>query len=536
MDVQLPDGTVIKGVPDGTTKAHLSEKLHLNGLAPPPGKTEDAAMQHDKDIGAANAAAQADEHGPVQDVINMVKGIPAGASTALTGMGNAVQHPIDTIGRALGGASDLISRAPDAITHPVDTAKSVAESIKNLKPEDVGGMIGSSIAGGAGGKAIGVLGDVAGPSLKALQKPVSPTVRALADKGVVTTPGMRGGKIASSLEQRATSIPGVGDMIKRARGKATEQWNRSELNEAIKDAGGAEIPKNRTGRDAIAHAEQEMGKAYDRTLSKMSGNIDSADPKGVTFRSFLEQTKTLATQDLEPSAAKIVNNMIDKKVIAKFDKDGKATGEKVKEIQEALRTEADQLKSGNYQERKVAEVLKQVSADMKAMLKRENPKLAEDLNNVDRGYAKFKASSKAALYSTKNQGSYTPAQKLQAIKARDKSKDKQRFASGTAHGQKDAEAVESVIGNTEPDSGSAGRIATIEALLGGGGLAAGHPIAAGLAAASPALYSQPILKMLQNRALKKGGAYTPIKNAGKAGAVGGALTQLPGTDQTGIVQ
>lgn len=35
MDVQLPDGTIIKDVPDGTTKADLAEKLKSNGMAVP---------------------------------------------------------------------------------------------------------------------------------------------------------------------------------------------------------------------------------------------------------------------------------------------------------------------------------------------------------------------------------------------------------------------------------------------------------------------------------------------------------------------
>ena len=31
MDIQLPDGTLLKGIPEGTTKTQLADKLHLNG-------------------------------------------------------------------------------------------------------------------------------------------------------------------------------------------------------------------------------------------------------------------------------------------------------------------------------------------------------------------------------------------------------------------------------------------------------------------------------------------------------------------------
>jgi hypothetical protein len=501
---------------------------YQNPALPPQKEIANGAMHHDP------GQPVGDEKLPgVYDAFQFLKALPGGAGQMLSDVGTMVQHPIDSAENLVKAVPGAVKSGVNAVAHPLDTATKVGDYLKNQTPESAGKTVGGMMAGGAVGKAAGVLGDVVGPSVKALQKPVSPAVRDLASKGVVMTPGQRGGKLASSIEQRATSIPLVGDQIKRARGKATEQWNRSELNDAIKDAGGTAIPAGRTGRDAIAHTESEMGKSYTRVLSKMSADLNSADPSGMTFHQFLNQTKTLASQGLEPQTAKIVNDLIDNKVIMKFGSNGKATGERVKEIQETLRTEIDDLKSGNYQERKAAQALKQVSADMKAMLKRENPKLAQELDGIDRGYAKFKASSKASLYSTKNSGTYTPAQKLRAIRARDKSKDKQRFASGTAHGEKEAEAVESVIGNTEPDSGSAGRIATMEAILGGAGVAAHHPLGAAAVMGGPAMYSQPVLKALQNRALKKGGPYQPV---GAKAPIAGAALGAGQVDQNGIGQ
>lgn len=52
MDVRLPDGTIIKGVPDGMTQAQLAEKLQRNGMAVPAEwlapKSEPAAVQAGK--------------------------------------------------------------------------------------------------------------------------------------------------------------------------------------------------------------------------------------------------------------------------------------------------------------------------------------------------------------------------------------------------------------------------------------------------------------------------------------------------------
>jgi hypothetical protein len=507
----------------------LADYIRSSSSAPPKENSDNAAMQREQQIQAGNVEMNKPQPLPgFSQLRDMVTSIPKGLNTAATGIVDAASHPLDAITGAYKKGLSAIDTGINAVADPVDTTKKVGELLKNTTPQQVGEMIGSTAMGGAAGKAAGVLGDVAGPSVKAAMqragvgKPASPTVRDLAGKGVVMTPGMRGGKIPSAIEQRLTSIPIVGDAIKAARGKTAEQWNRAELNDAIKDAGGKPLPKDRHGRDAIFHTESEMDKAYDRVLSGMKADLNSADSSGTTFRQFLDQTKTLATQGLEPSAAKIVNDIVDKKVIGKFDKAGNATGENVKEIQEALRTEISDLKSGNYQERKVAQALQQVSAEMKAMLKRENPVLAPELDKVDRGYAKFKTSSQASLYSTKGAGGYTPAQKLRAIKARDTSKGKQRYASGTAPGQKEAEAVESVIGNTEPDSGTPGRLAAMEGLL-----------KAVVAAPVSAAYSQPVLKFLQNRALKKGGPYKPI---GKSAPIAGAALGVAPSDDTGVAQ
>jgi len=490
-------------------------RAEQESAAPPKPNLPNGAVQDP--IGAANRAAAREEHGPVEDVMSMVGAIPGGIKQGAEGVANVVQHPIQA-GKA------LASRVGDVIRHPIDTAKGAVKSLPTMTPEQVGTGIGSGLVGGAAGKAAGVLGDVAGPAVKELigAKPVSQTIRDLAAKDVVTTPGMRGGKIASAVEQRLSSVPVAGDVIKRARGKTTEQWNKADLNEAISDAGGTPVPKNRTGRDAIFHTEQEMGKAYSRVLPQMKGDLLSTDPAThMTFRQALEQVKR--SPRLNAKSAKEVNGILNDEVIGKFVQ-GRADGKTIKEIQETLRTEADEHRNGGYQERKVAQALDLAREQLSSMLKRENPKLAAELENVDRGYAKFKTSSKASTYAKKGLGVYTPAQKLRAIHARERSKDKQRYASGTAKGQKETEAVESVIGNTEPDSGSAGRIATMEGALGLGGLVTGHPLIAGAAAATPLIYSQPVLKALQNRALKKGGAYKPIsgKKAATVGAILGA--------------
>lgn len=64
MDVQLPDGTTVQGVPDGTTKAQLAEKLKSNGRAVPddwmtPQKESIGARIGEEIVGAGEGALSA---------------------------------------------------------------------------------------------------------------------------------------------------------------------------------------------------------------------------------------------------------------------------------------------------------------------------------------------------------------------------------------------------------------------------------------------------------------------------------------------
>lgn len=495
-------------------RARAEREAQMSAPAPQENSAGAASQQPTSEaIGLANRQAEASERGPVGDTLAMVGAIPGGVAETAGNIGTAVQHPIDTVAallKKIPGAGKIVM---DALADPKAAAQKVGQIVQGITPEKMGNLIGSTAAGGAAGKAAGVLGDVVGPSVKALQKPVSQTVRDLAGKNVVTTPGQRGGKMLGALEEKLTSDPVAGESIRTARGKATEQWNRSELDDAIKDAGGTPLPKNRTGRDAIYHAKQQMSDAYAKLLPKMQGSLSSADTKGVSFRQAITD-RVAAARKLDPDHSKLIHDIIDDEVVAKFKQSGGYTkGDTIKEIQETLRTESEDLRRGSYQDRQAGKVIDGIRQDFSAMLKRENPKLAADLDKLDRGYSKYDTIRRASQYSKTGTGTFTPAQKLRAIAAKDKSKGKDRFATGRAHGQKETEAVEKVLGNTQPDSGTAGRVAALDAIK--------HPIKALQSGALSAAYSQPVLRYLQNRALRRGQPYKP--GTGRKPATVGAV-------------
>jgi hypothetical protein len=367
---------------------------------------------------------------------------------------------------------------------------------------------------------LGARGAAEGASGLGVMKPkaVAPEVRALANEGVTMTPAQRGSGLASTAEEKLTSAPIAGEIIKRARGRAVEQWNTARLNEALKDAGGKSVPQDLKGRDALRHTKQELESRYSAVLGKMKGQLDQP------FVQDLDNIKK-SVAGLDPKVAKTVSRIVDDEVIKRF-KNGVASGDELKGIQETLRTEADTFRRGGYDERKAAAAVDKAKDSLTAMLKRVDPAHAAELEAVDRGYAKYKTSARASNYAKQSGGIYTPGQRLQAIRARDKSKDKDRFSTGTAPGQKQAQAAQDVLGNTVPDSGTPGRAALLYALT--------HPGTAlpGLAASIPAsiLYSEPVLKALQRSAMKGG---SPAGTAGAAALPIGASNQ---PDQLGVVR
>lgn len=113
MDVRLPDGTVIKNVPDGTSKADLVTKLKANGMNVP-------------DSWAAPASAPKPQGSAFDGLMNMIKGggeaaMHLGSSalaTPVAGLAGLGQAANNALGVGDGTpASDVVANAQDALTY-----------------------------------------------------------------------------------------------------------------------------------------------------------------------------------------------------------------------------------------------------------------------------------------------------------------------------------------------------------------------------------------------------------------------------------
>jgi hypothetical protein len=363
-------------------------------------------------------------------------------------------------------------------------------------------------SGAATGGAVPVLSEAAARVIKPIS---SQAVKVLTDRGISLTPGQILGGWYQRAEDALTSVPIIGDSIKGAQRRGIVTFNRAAINDALKPIKD-ELPKGVEGQEAIAYARKALGDKYDELLPKLKGDLFNGPPPNalpqqsgqaakLSFKDELENIRQMG-QNLPPQQRKDLNRIIDKEVIDKFTKGGRAAGETLKQIQETLNKEARNFANGGPYERTLSGGIKEIESAMRRMIEDVNPGYSKELSAVNQGYAAFKRAQRAASSVGAQDGFFTPAQYHNAVKALDKTKDKRAFAEGTAIGQELSTAAKERLSSKLPDSGTATRGLVEAALFGGGAHMLGAPYAAG-ALAAPAAYSKLGTQMAQAALLSR---------------------------------
>jgi hypothetical protein len=286
----------------------------------------------------------------------------------------------------------------------------------------------------------------------------------LTKEGIKPTIGQTLGGWANRMEEKAQSIPIMGDAIAAARSRTGEELNRAAFNRALEPVK-QKLPMDvKLGGDAVEYTRKTLGKSYDDLLPKLTTQADDPFVSGVTNLKAM-----VADSALDPKYAAKFEQILNDRVLNKFQGQSSMTGETLKATQEHLSKEIKRFgQSQDPDARLLGDALKEVGSQLNALVTRSNPKYAAELKAINTGYANFKRVQKAAGYLGADEGVFTPAQLQSAVKAADFSKDKARFAEGNAFMQDLSGAGKSMLSNKVPDSGTAGRL-----WLGGGALASG---------------------------------------------------------------
>lgn len=321
---------------------------------------------------------------------------------------------------------------------------------------------------------------------------VNPDLKMLREAGVKPTIGQTLGGAANWTEQKATSLPLVGDSIQSLRRKSIDQFNQSAINRAVAPIGGK---VDDIGHQGIAKAGDMLSAAYDDALKGL---------KGVTLdnqaKAELLNLKAMAGNLPDP-ARNVFNRTIKNVVETRLSQKGGMAADTFKIVESELSKKAASYSgSASAGERELGDAFSEALRVLRDSAARQNPKYAEALQKANAGWANLVRVEGAGKAAALNEGVFTPGQLMGAVRQADKSVRDRATARGTALMQDLAGAGQRVLGNTYPDSGTVGRAALIG--TGAAGMLNLPMTMAGLGGGA-ALYTRPIQNALVRMAASR---------------------------------
>jgi hypothetical protein len=376
-------------------------------------------------------------------------------------------------GAALGAASGAVS--------PVENVQQTPGGGNDFWSQKLG-QVGTNAA----------IGGVATPVTAALGSAISgvvdPVRQRLAQAGVTMTPGQIAGGGWQALENKASSLPLIGDMIKGAQQRGVQTFNKATYDQVLAPLG--QKYSGPIGQEGVGAVRQTIGNAYDNALSNMT--FRATDP---AFQSDITNLAGMA-QNLPPAQQKTFTNILQTQVFGKLGPQGLMDGPTLKGAQSELsRIARGYSGDASFDNRQLGAAVGEIKSAIDSSLPRYNaPAAVGDLSKANAAYANFvrlrgAAGSQGAM---NNGGIFTPAQLQSAVRGADKSAGKGASATGNALMQDFSQDAMGVLGKGYPDSGTAGRLGTAGAL----GALFSHPgmllNPMAYAAAAPALAYTPL--------------------------------------------
>jgi hypothetical protein len=335
-----------------------------------------------------------------------------------------------------------------------------------------------------GGAVGGALGSAAGMGvnrlLGGLVKPfISQDAKELAKQGIQPTLGQSIGGVVNTAEQKLRSVPFLGDMIRGARNRSINEFNEKAIQIAEPGAKGF-------GDEALLGVRKTLGDKYDSIL-------DSVPKINVDQNAVLQSARSIAGNPsymLKNDDKKVFLDLVRKNVL---ERTPNINGQMAKTIESDLKTAASNA-SSNGQRQAIQEFTNAWKNSLKQSVESVNPGAGKALRENDAAWRSFIPVERAGAYrgnqnaaTNEVAGRFTPNSLRRSIEVSDQSQFNnvtralrggdapfERLNTLTRQGEK-------VLGDSVPDSGTAGRLGMMEMFKYGGAGAAG----AGAAYADP---------------------------------------------------
>lgn len=481
---QTPDTSAARGFGLGITQAIDGASRLINAI-PGVGNALDAGsralgLPTTQEAIKSNRDARANNTRTGWQLAGNVAGTLPLAALPGSPVANAVSR-IPRVGGALAGAMSGVA------------GQGAAGGAVLSEADDLTGVVGDAAMGAVSSRLTqGALNRIGG----AVAPRLAPNVQRLVDEGIPLTPGQASGGFIRTMEEAATAIPGVRDVVAAARDRGTEQFNRVVINRALKNIG-VQLPDDLpVGREAVGFAADRVSDAYERLMPRLQLKPD---------KPFLNTLQRLEKQaaDLPGDGLKAFRNAIGDDVLGMLRQGQTLAGDGLKTLESRLSSRATLLKRGDAYQQMVGETVEGLLGELRNALMRSNPAARQELKAVNRAFAEMVRVERAAGAAGSTTGVFTPKAYQAAVKASDASKRGAAFARGRAMNQQLSDAAADILPNRLPDSGTITRgiPAALAATAGAGGMAAALPgIAMAGAAALPytGMGQRAVNFMLQN--------------------------------------
>lgn len=357
-------------------------------------------------------------------------------------------------GRAGQFVGSMVATAPLALATRNPWLLGAGEGALTSNADDAMGLARDAALGAVVGKG----GDVVLRGLgSAIDPRIDPATRRLVEQGVEVSPGQLLGGLAHRTEDAMTGVPAIGDIPNAAQRRAQESVATVALQRPMTSIG-VEMPRNLNSvHEQVDFAQRAVSDAYDELIPQLDLRLDP--DFGVEFRSLDANVR-----NMQPDQVHQWDQLIRNEVMPRFNSvqgvaNGRITGESFKELESVLGREVrDFTASASPHDRRYASAVRELQAQLRDMLARNNPNHAERLAGINDAYRQLAVIEDAVNRAPAgSRGRFTPQQLEQAARNADPSIRRRAAARGDALFQDLAEDAGSVMTRTVNDSGTATR-------------------------------------------------------------------------------
>jgi hypothetical protein len=342
----------------------------------------------------------------------------------------AIGAPISLALGPAGAAENIASAVATGAAFPVDAGQGYAK--EKFKQAAISGVTAGALEG-----------------LKALATAgADKFVKTLRANKINPTPGRTLGGLAGSVEDRATSIPIVGDAITSARKSSLDELNRAAYKYAL-DPIGESVDDVPVGREAIKAIGDKISAGYEEVLPLVRFK---ADPELAGTLSNIAK----AAGRLPKNEQDVYRTTMTQVVLPQLRNGREVNGEAWKTVDIYLGQRVANLLSGGPYERDLASLFRDVQQSLRDGLARSNPKMADRISSLNEGWKAFRIISDAGSGARAAEG-FTPNALSTAVKRASGGVANLRYSRGQAFMQDLSDAASMRLPSAYPDSGTAGR-------------------------------------------------------------------------------